>query len=122
MVRHADLDDDAAARPELDQQLGREERAAGFDGDSLERLAAEELAGTVDVADAKAEPDEVREAVRLRVDRSDERIGSFDPVADDRIGRIRFGEPLGQPADVGNAELAGPPRGSGEGGARKPGG
>ena len=74
VVRHADLDDRAARRPQLDQQLGREERAARLDADALERLAPEELAGAVDVGDAQAEEDPVGEPVGARVERPDERI------------------------------------------------
>src|SRR5207245_5361182 len=55
MVGHADLDDRTAALPELDEELGREERAAGFDTDPLERRSPEELARAVDVADAQVE-------------------------------------------------------------------
>ena len=44
-----------AAGAELDQQLGGQERAARLEADALQRLAPEELAGAVDVADLQAE-------------------------------------------------------------------
>ena len=50
VVRDADLDDARPCAPQLDQQLGREERAARLDPHALERLAPEQLAGAVDVA------------------------------------------------------------------------
>ena len=49
-------------RAQLDQQLGREERAARLDRDPLERLAPEQLAGAVDVADLS--PKKIRLASR----------------------------------------------------------
>src|SRR5215211_6375541 len=55
VMRHSDLDDVAAARAKLDQQLCREERAAGLHGDPFERFPSEQLAGAVDVADLQSE-------------------------------------------------------------------
>jgi hypothetical protein len=55
VVGHADLLDPPPAGAQLDEQLGREEGAAGFDVDALEGLAPEELAGAVDVPDPEAE-------------------------------------------------------------------
>ena len=71
VVRDADLGDRRPARRELDQQLGREERAARLDPDALERVAPEELAGAVDVADPQAEEDPVGEPVGAGVDDPD---------------------------------------------------
>ena len=76
-MRDADLGERPARRLELDQQLGREERAAGLDRDPLERLAPEELAGAVDVADPEPEEDPVGEPVGPGVDAS----GRADPPA-----------------------------------------
>ena len=71
VVRDADLDDRAAGGAQLDDHLGREEGAAGFDAQAFERLAAEELAGAVDVGDLEAEEDPVGQSVRARVERPD---------------------------------------------------
>ena len=94
-----------AARPELDQELRGEERAARFDRHALERRPREELAGAVDVTDRQPEEDPVGEPVQARVDGPDQRVGALDPVADDRVGVARL-EPLDQPAEVGDLELA----------------
>ena len=93
-MRHPDLGDGRALRPQLDQQLGREERAARFDADALQRLAPEQLARAVDVADPQPEEDPVREPVAPRVDRPDERVGALDPVADDHVGCVGLAEAL----------------------------
>ena len=87
VVGDADLDDPRGPTPELDQQLGREEGAARLDPDALERLAPEELAGAVDVADPQAEEDPVGEPVGPRVDDPDGRVGAPDAVADDDVRR-----------------------------------
>ena len=106
VVRDADLDDRPARGAQLDEQLGREERAARFDPDALERLAPEELAGAVDVGDREPEEDPVGEPVGPRVERPDERVGALDPEADDDVGRVGLGQAGGQPAEVGDLELA----------------
>ena len=101
MVRDADLGDGAAGRPELDQELGREERAARIDRQPLERLTPEELAGAVDVADRQAEEDPVRKSVGPGVERPDEGIGPLDPEPDDDIGPVCRRQPIDQPATNG---------------------
>jgi hypothetical protein len=53
------------------EKLLREERAAGFDPDPLERVALEQLARAVDVADADSEPDAVREPVQPSIEHPD---------------------------------------------------
>ena len=70
MMRNADLDDRPPRGSELDEKFRREERAAGLDRDVLEGRPPEELAGAVDVPNPEAEPDEVREPVDPRVERS----------------------------------------------------
>ena len=55
---------------------------------ALQRLAAEELAGAVDVGDPEAEEDPVGQAVRARVEGADERVGALDPEADDDVGLV----------------------------------
>ena len=106
MVGHADLDDRPAGRVQLDQQLGREERAARLDRDPREGVTPEQLAGAVDVADLEAEPDPVGEPVQPGVDRPDERVRPLDPVADDGVGLIGLAEAGGEPAEVRDPELA----------------
>ena len=106
MVGHADLDDRTAALPELDEELGREERAAGFDTDPLERRSPEELARAVDVADAQVEEEPVREAVGARVERPEGRVRAPDPVADDDVRCVGAPEPLAESAEVRDPELA----------------
>jgi hypothetical protein len=108
-VGDADLDDRAPRRPELDEELGREEGPTRFDADAPEGVAPEELAGTVDVGDAKAEEDPIGEPVGPRVERPDERIRTPDPEPDDGIGPA-LGVAGGQAADVGDPELAIPVR------------
>ena len=103
---HADLDDRPAGGVQLDQQLGREERAARLDRDPRQRLAPEQLAGAVDVADLEAEPDPDREPVQPGVDRPDERVRPLDPVADDGVGLVGLAEAGGEPAEVRDPELA----------------
>jgi hypothetical protein len=105
-VRDTDLDDRAARCPQLDEQLGREERTVRLDVDVLERLASEELAGAIDVGDLEAEEDPIGEAIRTGVQGPDERIRASDPVADDHIGVIGCRKPFGQPPEVLDAELA----------------
>src|SRR5439155_9636150 len=95
---------------ELDQQLGREERATRFDRDPLERLAPEELAGAVDVAHPEAEEDPVGEAVGPGVEGPDERIRPLDPEPDDDVRTIRLREAVDEPSDVGDPELPVPVR------------
>jgi hypothetical protein len=51
MMRDADLDQAAAARSDLDEQLRREEGATRFQSDAAEGISPEELAGAVHVAD-----------------------------------------------------------------------
>ncbi len=106
VVRHPDLGDRAARGAELDQELRREEGPVRFDVDALERLAAEELAGAVDVGDLEPEEDPVGEPVGARVGGADERVGALDAEADDDVGRVGGGEALGEPPDVGDVELA----------------
>ena len=105
-MRDADLDDGPAGGAELDDHLGREEGAAGFDPEPFERLAPEELAGAVDIGDREAEEDAVGEAIGARVGDPQRRVGALDPEADDDIGAVRLGQPRGQAADVGDLELA----------------
>ena len=95
-----------AGGPQLDQQLGREERAARLDAHALEGLAPEQLAGAVDVADPEAEEDPVGEPVGPGVERPDRRVGALDPEADDDVRVVRLGQARGQPAEVGDPELA----------------
>jgi hypothetical protein len=104
-MRDAHLDDPSAGSPELDQQLGREEGTARCDTDPLERRAAEQLAGAVDIADPEAEPDPVRQPIDPGIERPHERIGSNDAEADDGVGRVRLAESLEQATQVGDAEL-----------------
>src|SRR5207249_11594044 len=98
MVGHADLSDRATALAELDEELGREERAAGLHTDPLERRSAEELARAVDVADAQAEEQPVRQAVCPRVQRAERRGRAPDPVADHDVRRIRRSGSLAEAA------------------------
>ena len=86
--------------------LGREEGPVGLDAEALEGRAPEELAGAVDVGDAEAEEDPVGEPVRAGVGGPDRRVGALDPEADDDVGGIGGGHPLGQPSDVDHLELA----------------
>ena len=67
MVGHPNLDQVPARDTQLDEQLRGEERPARFDGDSGERVAPEQLAGTVDVADPETEPDEIGDSIRSGV-------------------------------------------------------
>ena len=106
VVRDADLDHAPARGLDLDQQLGREERAARLDADALERLPPEQLAGAVDVLDLEAEEDAVGELVGPRVDDADDRVRALDPVADDRVRMVRLVEARRQPAEVRDLELA----------------
>src|SRR5215212_8136127 len=106
VVRNADLDDRAAGCPQLDQELGREERTAGLDADAVEPLAPEELAGAVDIANAEAEEDPIGEAVRPCVERPHEWIRPLDPEADDRVGAVGSSHPIDQPAEILDPELA----------------
>ncbi len=106
VVRDADLDDGPVGGAELDDHLGREEGAAGLDPEPLERLAAEELAGAVDVGDLEAEEDPVGEAIGAGVEGADERVGALDPEADDDVGGVGLGQAGGQAAEVGDLELA----------------
>ena len=106
VVGDADLGDRSAVLADLDQQLRGEERAARLDPDALERLAPEQLAGAVDVADLEAEEDPVGELVGARVRDPDERVRALDPVADDDVGVVGRRQPLGQPAEVRDLELA----------------
>src|SRR5260221_5592151 len=106
MVRHPDLRDGPAGDLELDQELGREEGAARLDREAFERLPPEELAGTVDVADPEPEEDPVRQPIEPGIDRPDEGIRPFDPVADDDVGAIRLGEPYDEPAAIVHPGLA----------------
>ena len=87
-----DLDDGPAGRPQLDDHLGREEGAAGFDTQPVEGLAPEELAGAVDVGDLEPEEDPVGQSIRARVERADQRVGALDPEADDDIRLVRLRE------------------------------
>ena len=96
----ADLDDGLAGGPQLDDHLGGEEGAAGFDSQPLEGLAPEELARAVDVGDLEAEEDPVGQAVGTRVQGPDKRIGALDPEADDDVGRVLLGDPGGQPTET----------------------
>ena len=77
-MRDADLDDRAASRSQLDEQLGREKRTVRLDVDVLERLAPEELAGTIDIGDPEPEEDPVGQAIGTRVERPDEGIRALD--------------------------------------------
>ena len=70
VVRHADLGDRAPRGLQLDQQLGREERAARLDPHAARAPRAEELAGAVDVAHPQAEEDPVGKPVGAGVERS----------------------------------------------------
>ena len=106
MVGDPDLDQVPARDTQLDEQLRGEERPARLDGDPREGLAPEQLAGTVDVADPETEPDEVGDPVRPGVEGSNQRVGPLDPEADDRVRMIGRCESLGQPGEVGHAELA----------------
>ena len=106
VVRHPDLDDRPTRGAQLDEQLGREEGAVRFDRDALERGPPEELAGAVDVADREPEEDPVGEPVRPGVQDPDRWVRALDPEADDDIGCVGFRRPCGQPADVGDLELA----------------
>ena len=63
VVRDADLDHTPSRRPELDQEFGREEGALRFDADPVERVASEQLAGTIDIGDPEPEEDPVCEAI-----------------------------------------------------------
>jgi hypothetical protein len=54
VVGDADLDDDLARGPQLDDYLGGEEGAARFNSKALERLAPEKSARAVDVGDLAA--------------------------------------------------------------------
>ena len=70
---------------DLDEQLRGEERAARLDRHGLERLAAEELAGAVGVADPQPEERPQAEAVDPRVGESHRGVGAPDPIADDDV-------------------------------------
>jgi hypothetical protein len=105
-VGNPDLDQAPPGRTELDEQLGGEEGAARLDADALERLAPEELAGAVDVADAQPEEDPVGQAVGLRVCRPDGRVGAPDAVADDDIRAVVRRGAIEQPPEIGDLELA----------------
>ncbi len=83
-MRHADLDQGPAGGPQLDQQLGGEERPAGLDGDPGQRLTPEQLAGAIDVADPQPEPDEVRDAIGAGIERPNERVRPLDPEKPER--------------------------------------
>ena len=105
VVRDADLGDRAALLADLDQQLRREERAAGLDPDALEGLAPEQLAGAVDVADPEPEEDPVGELVGPGVHDPDQGVGALDPVAHHHVRAIVRREPGRQPAEVLDPEL-----------------
>ena len=71
VVRHADLDDRPARRPQLDQQLGREERATRFDREPSSASRRNSLQAQSTSRDPEAEEDPVGEPVRPGVDDPD---------------------------------------------------
>ena len=73
VVRHPDLGDPRPRGLELDEQLGREERAVALDGQAAQGVAAEELAGAVDVGDLEPEEDPVGQAITAGVEGPDQR-------------------------------------------------
>jgi hypothetical protein len=97
--------DPPAPRAQLDQELRREERAAGFNRHALERAPGEQLAGTVDVADLEPEEEPVGEPVGTRVQGSNEGVGASNAVPDDRVGGARL-EPLDKAPEIDDLELA----------------
>ena len=107
VVRDADLGDRPSRGPQLDQQLGREERAARFDP----RRPRAPPGGTACRRSRRRvtrRPKKIRFASRYarRVERPDERVRPLDPVADDDVGLSGRGEARGQPAEVRHPELA----------------
>ena len=84
---HADLRHPLTPGPELDEQLGRQERRIGRQVQAVEDLAPEDLHRTVDVADAKAEEDRDDGVVGLGDEDPMRRIAPLDAVADDRVER-----------------------------------
>jgi len=102
---NSDLDDASAGLLELDQELSGEEGSIRLDADPRQGLPAEHLAGAVDIRDPQAEEDQVRQAVGPRVERSHQRVGSLDPIADHHIG-IAGRETLNEPSQILDPELA----------------
>ena len=106
-MRDADLDDRAARRAELDEQLGREERAARLDADRP-RAPRAGRACRRSRRRSTLSPKKIRfgQAVGPGVERPDERIGALDPIADDDVRLVGCRHPVGQPAEVRDPELA----------------
>ena len=97
-------------RRELDEQLRRQEGAARLDADAPQRLAPEELAGAVEVADAQAEEEPQAGPVDARVGQAEGRVGALDAVADHDVGgdagAVAVQRALEQAPEVGDPELA----------------
>ena len=81
VVRDADLGDGPPCALTLIISSADKKAPPDSTPDALERLAAEELAGAVDVAHPEAEEDPVGQLVRPRVDDADHRVRPLDPVA-----------------------------------------
>jgi len=106
VVRNANLRQPAALVAKLDQQLGREEGAPRRDPNRDQRLALEQLAGAVDVANPDPEEDPVREMVNARIPTPDERVGPPDAIPDNHVRGVGRGEPLRKPGHIRHPELA----------------
>ncbi len=106
MVWDADLGQAPASSSDLDEQLRGEERAGRLEADALQRLASEELAGTVHVAHRQSVEEAQAQAVGSRVGEPDGRVGSPEAIADDDIGPVGRLRPRQEARQVGDTELA----------------
>jgi hypothetical protein len=110
-MRHTNLDHRPVERPELDEQLRRQEGTPGRQPDVGEGLAAEELAGAIDIPNLQAEEDPQAGPVDPRVGEPDGWISTLDAIADDDVGECRRGlvdgppDPVEQTRQVSDPEL-----------------
>ncbi len=106
VVVDPDLRHPHAARPQLDQHLGRQEGPVGVEPQPVEHLAPEQLHGAVDVAHAQPEGHRHDGVVGLGDEDPMERVAALDAVADHPIHRARgIGQPVEQALHLRQVEL-----------------
>jgi hypothetical protein len=104
-VRHTNLVNDHPSCAEPDEQLRREERAVRVHADTAERVAPKEFCGTVNVANAEAEPDSIRRAIDGGIHATQWRVGSLESKSDDNR-RARCLSAFNEARKIGDAELS----------------
>jgi hypothetical protein len=104
-VRHANLVDDHPSFAEPDEQLRREECTVRVHADTAERVTPKEFCGTVNVANAEAEPDSISRAIDSGIHVTQWWIGSLQAKPDDNR-RSRCLSTFNEARKIGDAELS----------------